>query len=138
MSQGSRARGGLALHLDAPIRLHPHDLREIARLVALELHSGSTNADGLIDPAEVARRYGVSRAWVYEHARELGGVRLGAAGEGKRPRWRFAAEEIDQRITRLAHRETPTPTAAPTKARPRRAAGRTRSGSPLLPIAGER
>jgi hypothetical protein len=29
---------------------------------------------------------GVSRQWVYEHAEELGGQRIGS---GKRPRWRF-------------------------------------------------
>lgn len=40
----------------------------------------------MIDSKEVARRFGLSRAWVYEHAGELGAV---AIGDGPRPRLRF-------------------------------------------------
>jgi predicted DNA-binding transcriptional regulator AlpA len=39
-----------------------------------------------LDALEVARRLGVSREWVYEHAAELGATRLGS---GRRPRLRF-------------------------------------------------
>jgi hypothetical protein len=40
----------------------------------------------LLDAAAVARMLGVTRGWVYEHAAELGAIRLGA---GSRPRLRF-------------------------------------------------
>jgi hypothetical protein len=40
----------------------------------------------LIDAADVARMLGVTRGWVYEHATELGAIRLGS---GTRPRLRF-------------------------------------------------
>jgi hypothetical protein len=40
----------------------------------------------LIDAAAVALMLGVTRGWVYEHATELGAVRLGS---GTRPRLRF-------------------------------------------------
>jgi hypothetical protein len=40
----------------------------------------------LLDATAVARMLGVTRGWVYEHAAELGAIRLGA---GARPRLRF-------------------------------------------------
>lgn len=43
-------------------------------------------AEDWIDAQEVARRFGLSRAWVYAHARQLGVV---AIGSGPRPRLRF-------------------------------------------------
>ena len=39
-----------------------------------------------LDAQEVARQLGVSREWVYEHADELGAMRIGS---GPRPRLRF-------------------------------------------------
>jgi hypothetical protein len=39
-----------------------------------------------LDASEVAQRLGVTRAWVYEHATELGAIRI---GEGPRARLRF-------------------------------------------------
>ena len=44
-----------------------------------------------IDATEMARRLGVTRTWVYEHAVELGAVRI---GEGPRPRLRFPPNQI--------------------------------------------
>ena len=44
------------------------------------------NEEALIDAAEVARRLGVSREYVYDHAAELGAERLGT---GPRARLRF-------------------------------------------------
>jgi hypothetical protein len=49
-----------------------------------------------LDAAEMARRLGVTREWVYEHARELGAVRI---GEGPRPRLRFPPEQIKTHTT---------------------------------------
>ena len=46
----------------------------------------------LVDASEVARRFGVSRGWVYEHAGELGALRLGG---GPRPRLRFELAAVD-------------------------------------------
>lgn len=48
----------------------------------------------LMTAAELARRLGVARSYVYEHAGRLGAVRL---GDGKRPRLRF-----DPRVARQA------------------------------------
>jgi hypothetical protein len=46
----------------------------------------------LIDAAEVARRLGVTRDWVYENADRLGVVRLGG---GRKPRLRFQPGEVE-------------------------------------------
>ena len=46
---------------------------------------GSTTTQWL-DAAEVSRRLGFTREWVYGHASELGAVRI---GQGPRPRLRF-------------------------------------------------
>lgn len=49
----------------------------------------------LIDAIEVARRLGRSRAYVYEHRRELGAIPLGPQGEDRRPRLGFDPARID-------------------------------------------
>jgi hypothetical protein len=46
----------------------------------------------LLDAAQVARRCGVTRGWVYAHARELGVLRMGV---GPRPRLRFDPDVVD-------------------------------------------
>jgi hypothetical protein len=48
--------------------------RVVARLAELLDVNGT---EPMIDAAEVARRLGVSRDYVYRHAHELGGVRRG-------------------------------------------------------------
>jgi hypothetical protein len=74
---------------------------------------------GLLDAAALARMLGVERAWVYAHAKQLGGIRLG----GPRGRLRFD-------LAQLADRLDPAP-AAPVRRQARmpattRAARRTR------------
>ena len=72
------------------VRLHPDDVEAIARRTAELLRDLDAGAPGhraqLVDAAEIARRFGVERGWVYAHANELGAVRLGT---GRRPRLRF-------------------------------------------------
>lgn len=50
-----------------------------------------------LDANEVARRLGVSRDWVYEHAAELGASKIGS---GSRPRLRFPPQVLDSRSGR--------------------------------------
>lgn len=50
---------------------------------------------GLVDAGELAGLLGVARSWVYEHADELGVIRL---GDGARPRLRFDAELARERF----------------------------------------
>ena len=74
-------------------RLHPDDIRAIARLVTLEIEhlvaAPPCTAGALVDAAQLATTLGVSRAFVYEHADALGGVRLGT---GRKARFRFDIE----------------------------------------------
>lgn len=71
--------------------------------------------------------------WVYAHARELGGIRLGS---GERARWRFYLSEVDARIRASAERPRPTrPTPEVRRAIPRRGdkgEGVTAEGNALL------
>ncbi len=85
----------------------------------------------LVDAATAADKLGVSRDYVYRHARELGVVRLGT---GEKARLRFDLERVLAAVS--ADRPTqvhPTPPTAP--ARPNRRTNTT-SGFPLLPIKG--
>src|SRR5687768_9198007 len=62
----------------------------VARRV-VELQRVDGEREGLLSAAEAARRLGRSREWVYRHAAELGGMRL---GEGERPRLGFPPEKV--------------------------------------------
>jgi len=50
----------------------------------------------LVDAEQVARRFGVSRDYVYEHAGDLGAVRL---GDGPRARLRFDLATVAERLS---------------------------------------
>jgi hypothetical protein len=85
---------------------------------------------GLLEPAELAKRLGKSRAWVYEHAEDLGAIRL---GDGPRPRLYFDLERSRGRLAALAgvNRSRPEP------ARPsRRRRWQGTSDIELLPVKG--
>lgn len=74
----------------------PQLVEAIARRV-VELLSEQTAdppAVRLVDAAELARRLGVDRDWVYAHASQLGAVRLG----GPRGRLRFDVEVVRERL----------------------------------------
>jgi hypothetical protein len=89
--------------------------------------------EALVDASEIARRTGRSRWWVYEHAGELGAIRLGT---GSRPRLGFRPSRVDEYLQAAAQLRRPIPT--PPRARPqRRQRGRRTSiGVELLPIRG--
>jgi hypothetical protein len=110
------------------VRLDPRSVEAVARRL-VELIRDEVPNEQLIDAADVARRFGVARSWVYEHAAELGAVPLGS---GTRPRLRFDPEIVSER---LAARRAADPSAPPRprKAKPRR---RRRTGFELLPIKG--
>jgi excisionase family DNA binding protein len=112
--------------MTAPIRLDDFSVAAIAATVAELLRGEGTDAD-LIDVAEVARRLGVSRDYVYRHADELGAIRL--AG-GPRSRVRFDPATVRKSLTgkrdevRAPRRDIRNPV-------------RRRSQVPLLPVKGE-
>lgn len=113
------------------VRLASESIEAIALRLA-ELLSGGASSDRWIDANEVARRHGVSRAFVYEHADELGAIRVGA---GPRPRLRFDPSAVEER---LADASTLQPRmngrGAPLSATPRKRGLARHADDRLLPI----
>jgi len=65
---------------------------------------GRTGHDApLASAAHVARSLGFSRQWVYEHAEQLGGRRIGS---GPRGQWRFDLDEVRGAISRLISKQS--------------------------------
>jgi hypothetical protein len=62
--------------------------------VSCDFEDMSDSCPPLLTAADVARRFSVTRSWVYAHARELGVVRI---GDGPRPRLRFDPAVVAQR-----------------------------------------
>ncbi|HEX5374631.1 MAG TPA: hypothetical protein VFW48_00570 [Solirubrobacterales bacterium] len=106
-----------AVHLDdASVEAVAHRVAELLR--------GESTAGELVDVAEVARRFGVSRDYVYEHADDLGAVRL---GDGPKARLRFDPETVAGRLGASSPEPSPRP-----QRRPRRGTKRV----DLLPVHG--
>src|ERR1700726_2902578 len=92
-SSSSVPVGRLARLRRAAADLTPQAIEQIAQRVAQLLGHAAASSIGaamedtkLLSASEVANRLGVARAWVYEHAVELGARRLGS---GPRARLRF-------------------------------------------------
>ena len=87
--------------------LTPRELllaQTIAERTAALLQSNTpTGAKQLVSAAEVANELGVGRQWVYEHAAELGAVRL---GDGPRGRLRFDLEAVRAATGCLASKQS--------------------------------
>lgn len=81
----------------------------------------------MLDAAEVGRRWGISRRWIYDHADDLGAMRMGG---GPRPRLRFDPAEVAERLG--APRSIDRPRRADVRRSPR-SAGRRGSGSISAP-----
>lgn len=92
------------------------DIEAIAQRVA-QLLGSVTSDDGFIDARDAARRLGVRRGWVYAHARELGGVRL---GNGDRAPLRFPPAAIHAWVERLQREARPAPPATSVPGQPER------------------
>jgi hypothetical protein len=87
----------------------------VAERLAPLLASSTGRSEVLVDAHEIARRTGRSRWWVYEHAGELGAVRLGA---GPRARLGFWPARVEAYIQDAADLRAPVP--SPPRARTRR------------------
>jgi hypothetical protein len=80
------------------------ELRRLAQFIARELEALQGVRPAPLSAAEVARQYRLSRGWVYKHANELGGQRMGT---GPKARLRFRATEVERRLSELQARQTP-------------------------------
>jgi hypothetical protein len=86
----------------------------------------------LVDAAELARRFGIERSWVYSHAIELGAVKLGS---GPKPRLRFDPQIAARVLRRVGEKSAADPPARSGKRAGQPQRGR-RSEVSLLPIKG--
>ncbi len=122
---------------DAILRSYPALADTLNALLALgeTQPRQPTATDGLIDAAELARRFGLSRSWIYGHADDIGAIRIGI---GPRPRLRFDPEMVAERlIACLTSRRSPPPeTPAAKPNRPRRRNDPLGTEVDLLPIRG--
>ena len=114
------------------IKLDAETIEAIARRVVELLEQRGLRKRELVDAAELARRFGIDRSWVYSHAIELGAVRLGG---GTKPRLRFDPEiaaRVLRRVDGEAAADPPARSGKRAGQPPRRAGGEVR----LLPIRG--
>lgn len=112
------------------IKLDTRTIGAIAHRVVEILEQRGLQNRELVDAAELARRFGIERSWVYSHAIELGAVKLGS---GAKPRLRFDPQ-IAARVLRRVGDDSPAapPTRSGERAGQPSAGGG--SGVPLLPI----
>jgi len=114
----------------------------LARLADLVVERALTRSNGLrplqpyLTPDQVAELLSVTRGYVYEHAAELGGRRLGS---GPKARLRFRLEDIERAVPCLADRRSDA-TADRTTKRPSSRIRRASLGTEveLLPIRGQK
>lgn len=116
-------------------------IEPVAQRVA-EIHRGEPSVGApLMTAADVAQRFGVSAEWVRDHAQELGVIRIGDVGPGRRPRLRFDPRRVEEtfaaRISREEVRRSPADEApAPDRVTARRRRRPTAPSVQLLPIRG--
>jgi hypothetical protein len=110
--------------------LNREDIEALALRVAelLEERGARRPSGALVDAAELARRFGTDRSWVYSHASKLGAIRL---GDGPKARLRFDPEAAALRM-RLGNPEQIPAKKPPARRRRNRGAREVR----LLPIDG--
>jgi hypothetical protein len=92
----------------ARIKLDSQTTEAIARRVVELLERRGLQGRELVDAAELARRFGIERSWVYSHAIELGAVKL---GEGPKPRLRFDPQIAARVLRRVGEGSTADPPA---------------------------
>src|SRR6478609_2341475 len=114
--------------MTVPMHLDEASIEAVASRVVEMLRSQSVDTDReLVDVAEAARRFGVSRDWVYGNADQLGAIRL---GDGPKARLRFDVQEVEQRLAKSKRVERPSASTRPVRYRRRK----TRESVELLPI----
>ena len=120
------------------VRLHPHDLERLADMLAPRIADAlrARPAAELVDAAELARRFALTPEWVRDHKEELGVIRLGEDGEGKRPRLRFDPEHVAGVLRRRSEHVRSPDADPPVMVEDRPRGGERRSGNGLdaLPV----
>ena len=104
------------MDLDSRLVLTDDQLDRLADRVAIRLASAKVAPKPMLTVEDVCATFQVSRAWVYENAARLGGVKLGS---GARAPLRFDADRVAETLRPLAPLTESTP-ASPKPARRKR------------------
>jgi hypothetical protein len=132
-----RQRSGLAARArQVAVDLTPQAVEQVAARVAQLLHLQQQNQEqdqprdpvGMLTVSQLANHLHLNRAWVYEHADELGAIRIGS---GPKARIRFDFHTATDALKQ--QRASRTPTLAPVKPLKSRRR-RTPASVPLLPV----
>ncbi len=117
--------------MTTPLATDDATLEQLADLVARRVieQLATSSSERLVDAGEIARRYGITRSWAYEHADELGALRL---GHGSRPRLRFSLEAVERYLATVSGQQPAVPLARPRRRRQHAATRHTTNGAPLL------
>lgn len=102
--------------LDEALTLSDEQLEHLADLVAAKVVGMRPAGRPMLTVEDIATTFQVSRAWVYENARRLGGVKL---GPGQRAPLRFDPEIVAGAMCPVGDAPTPAPAAVPDR-KPRR------------------
>jgi hypothetical protein len=109
--------------IEEPLTLSDDQLDRLAELVALKVAAMGARTPQMLTVEDVAKRYRVSRDWVYDNAARLGAIKLGPTA---RARLRFDPERID---AAMQHLDQALP--APAKAAKSKPAKRSRRLHPV-------
>jgi hypothetical protein len=107
----SRARWGPAEVVGGQVSLgslSDHDVERVARRTVELLAESAQGGHGrtVVDAAYIAERFGVERAWLYQHKLELGAIPM---GRGSRPRLRFELTRVEAFCHELSATRFPSP-----------------------------
>lgn len=102
---------------DDRLTLSEDQLDRLADLLAVRLASLRTAARPMLTVEDICKTFQVSRAWVYENAGRLGGVKL---GPGQRAPLRFDPDQVVAALSPLTPSDQPQPPEPPMKPRRRR------------------
>jgi hypothetical protein len=126
----AQARRGAAERPNLPTDAVEQIAQRVVELLRLErerIQPNQASQPEWIDAEELARRFGLTRTWVYENAGRLGGIKV---SDGPRSRLRFDPQVATQA---LRHRTEPVPAIEPPRPTATRRR-RTPPDGPLLPI----
>jgi hypothetical protein len=117
------------------LALEPAQLASLIATAVADALAGSRPASPWVSAERVAQHLDTDRNFVYEHWRELGGVKL---GDGPRGRLRFKLSDVDACLSGRSPDEPGSPVVEPNRRRRRRQpTGPVASAVPdLLPVRG--
>jgi hypothetical protein len=91
---------------DSLLTLTEEQLDQLADLLAIKLAAARPSERPMLTVEDICATFQVSRAWVYENAARLGGIKL---GPGQRAPLRFDPKRVAAAMRPLATTETTEP-----------------------------